>query len=343
MSMRPARSDGTRGNEPAPPHPAARAPRVGYRAPLPVGYARGMPDVLGIGIAAVDELLRVPAFPGPDGKVRVTDWQRACGGLAATALVAAARLGASTAFAGVLGTDDLSDVVDRALRAEGVDTTHAVRLAHAGPGRSIVVVDPFGRRIVYSDPNRTIAAADVAPPPAVVRGARVLLVDHVRVPASVRAATVAHEARIPVVGDLERSDHPGFADLLALVDHLVVPLSFGARLTGVSDPTGILAALRSPGRTTVLTAGSDGAWYQGPGPVDAPVHRAAFGVVAVDTTGCGDAFHGAYAAGLAFGLDLPGRVRLASAVAALAATRLGGQAGLPDRRTVDAFLAARQD
>jgi sugar/nucleoside kinase (ribokinase family) len=302
-----------------------------------------MLDVLGIGIAAVDELLRVPAFPGPDGKVRVTAWERACGGLAATALVAASRLGASAGFAGVLGTDDLSDFVDRALLAEGIDTTHAARLAHAGPGRSIVVVDPDGRRIVYSDPSRTIAASDVAPPPAAVRGARVLLVDHVRVPASVRAATVAHEGRIPVVADLERSDHPRFSDLLALVDHLVVPLSFGARLTGVADPPGILASLRAPERTTVLTAGAEGAWYQGPGPADVPAHREAFAVDVVDTTGCGDAFHGAYAAGLAFGLDLPGRIRLASAVAALAATRLGGQAGLPDRRTVDAFLAARPD
>jgi sulfofructose kinase len=300
-----------------------------------------MLDVLGIGIAAVDELLRVPAFPGPDSKVRVTDWERACGGLAATALVAAARLGASAAFAGVLGTDELSGFVDRALRAEGVDTTHAARLAHAGPGRSIVVVDPGGRRIVYSDPSRTIAGGDVTPPLDVIRGARVLLVDHVRVPASIRAATVAHEVRIPVVGDLERSDHPRFPDLLALVDHLVVPLSFGARLTGASDPPGILASLRAPGRTAVLTAGADGAWSQGPGPAETPVHHEAFAVEAVDTTGCGDAFHGAYAAGLAFGLDLPGRVRLASAVAALTATRLGGQAGLPDRRTVDAFLAGR--
>jgi sugar/nucleoside kinase (ribokinase family) len=300
-----------------------------------------MVDVLGIGIAAVDELIRVPHFPEPDTKVRVLGSERACGGLAATALVAAARLGASTAFAGVLGEGDLSDFVLRSLEAEGVDVSHVVRLPHAGPGRSIIVVDPGGRRIVYSDPSRTIAGSEVAAPPAAVRGARVLLVDHVRVPASVRAARVARAARIPVVGDLERSDHPRFPDLLALVDHLVIPASFGARLTGASDPPGIMSVLRAPGRTTVLTGGADGAWYQGPDDADAPTHVPAFAVRAVDTTGCGDAFHGAYAAGVAFGLDLAARIRLASAVAALTATRLGGQAGLPDRATVDAFLAAQ--
>ena len=43
----------------------------------------------------------------------------------------------------------------------------------------------------------------------------------------------------------------------------------------------------------------------------------------MDTTGCGDVFHGAYAAGLAEGLGLSARVRLASATAAMKATRPG--------------------
>ncbi|MCU0504489.1 MAG: PfkB family carbohydrate kinase [Chloroflexi bacterium] len=300
-----------------------------------------MIDVLGIGIAAVDDMLRVPHFPEPDGKVRVLASVRACGGLTATALVAAARLGVSAAFAGVLGDDDLSDFVARSLRAEGIDISAVVRLHGVGPGHSVIAVDPAGRRVVYSDPSRTLAGAHVAPPPEVVRGARVLLVDHVRVPASIAAAGIAREARIPVVGDLERSDHPRFPDLLDLVDHLVVPLAFGRAVTGVTDPEGILRALRAPGRTSVLTAGAEGGWYLGPEPAAVPTHRRAFAVEAIDTTGCGDAFHGAYAAGLVRGLGLADRVRLASAVAALTATRLGGQAGLPDRATVEGFLASR--
>jgi sulfofructose kinase len=298
-------------------------------------------DVLGIGVAAVDDLVRVPHLPAPDTKVRVTESVRACGGLCATALVAAARLGASVAYAGVVGPDDLSDFVLRSLEAEGIDTSHVDRLPDAGPAHSIIVVDPAGRRTVYSDPRRSIAGADDRPPASVLRDARVLLVDHVRIPASIRAARIARWEGIPVVADIERDDDPRLPELLAAVDHLVVPAAFGERLTGASDPGAILAALRSPGRTTVLTAGADGAWYLGPGEDDRPSHAPAFAVDTLDTTGCGDAFHGAYAAGLAFGLDLAGRVRLASAVAALTATRLGGQAGIPDRAAVEAFLAAR--
>ena len=58
----------------------------------------------------------------------------------------------------------------------------------------------------------------------------------------------------------------------------------------------------------------------------------------MDTTGCGDVFHGAYAAALSEGLDLAARIRLASATAALSATHSGGQAGIPARDTVEAFL-----
>ena len=300
-------------------------------------------DVLGIGIAAVDDLVRVPHFPDPDTKVRVTDAERSLGGLCATALVAAARLGAATAYAGILGTDDLSDFVLRTLDAEGVDTAHVDRVRGAGPGHSIIVVDPAGRRIVYSDPHRTIAGAagtDDRPPAPVIRDARVLLVDHVRVAASIRAARIARWEGIPVVADLERDDDPRFPELLALVDHLVIPVAFAERLTGSDDPADALLALRAPGRSTVLTAGERGAWSLGPGDDDRPTHLPAFAVDAVDTTGCGDAFHGAYAAGLASGMGLADRVRLASAVGAMTATGIG-QSAIPDRATVDAFLAER--
>ncbi len=58
-------------------------------------------------------------------------------------------------------------------------------------------------------------------------------------------------------------------------------------------------------------------------------HQPAFEVNVVDTTGCGDVFHGAYCALLAQGADLATRVRLASRAAALKATQPGGQAGAP--------------
>jgi sulfofructose kinase len=68
---------------------------------------------------------------------------------------------------------------------------------------------------------------------------------------------------------------------------------------------------------------------------------AAFAVRAVDSTGAGDAFHGAFALGLARGMAWPDLLRYASAAGALACTHVGARAGIPDAAAVHALLAAR--
>src|SRR5438067_10401824 len=98
-------------------------------------------DVLGLGCVAVDDLLYVPAYPPPDAKVRVRRRERQCGGLTATALVAAARLGARCAYAGVLGDDEFSHFVLDTFRREDIDVRHVVGHAAARPIHSTIVVD----------------------------------------------------------------------------------------------------------------------------------------------------------------------------------------------------------
>src|SRR5215212_2439199 len=93
-------------------------------------------DVIGLGCAAVDDILYVERYPRADAKVRVLRRERHCGGLTVTALVAAARLGARCAFAGTLGFDDGSEFVLEKMRREGVDVRYAVRREDAGPVRS---------------------------------------------------------------------------------------------------------------------------------------------------------------------------------------------------------------
>jgi sugar/nucleoside kinase (ribokinase family) len=152
-----------------------------------------------------------------------------------------------------------------------------------------------------------------------------------------RAAKVARAAGVAVVADLERDEWPGFAGLLALVDHLIVSRDFAARLTGQADPAAAAEHLwRDDRQSVVVTCGEHGCWCRGrQGPAR---HFPAFRVAAVDTTGCGDVFHGAYAAALARGEGLDERVRFASAAAALKATAYGAQAGIPDRPAVARFL-----
>src|SRR4051794_32293020 len=98
-------------------------------------------DILGLGCVAVDDLLYVASYPAPDTKAPVERRERQCGGLTATALVAAARLGAQCTFAGILGDDELSTFVVNRLAAEGVDVRLIRRRASARPIHSVVIVD----------------------------------------------------------------------------------------------------------------------------------------------------------------------------------------------------------
>jgi len=298
-------------------------------------------DVLGLGCTAVDDLLYVASYPEPDTKVRVRRRERQCGGLTATALVAAARLGARCAFAGVLGTDVGSVFVRDTLERAGVDTRHAVIRPEARPIHSTIIVDEGGRtRTVLFDLGGSSGADPDAPADEPIRASRVLFVDHYGVEGMTRAARIARANGVAVVADFERHEYPGFDQLLELVDHLIVARDFAARLTGENDPATAARKLWSGRRdTVVVTAGDQGSWYVSADRV-APVHQTAFVVPVVDTTGCGDVFHGAYAAALARGLPVAERLRFASAAAALKATRTGAQAGIPDRRAVEAFLAS---
>ena len=300
-------------------------------------------DVLGLGIAAVDDLLYVDAYPAADEKAPVRRRERQCGGLTATALVAAARLGSTCMYAGVLGDDELSAFVIARLAAEGIDLSRLVGRADARPIHSTVIVE-LGRatRTIFYDGNGVVGAPDVSLVADAVRSAKVLFVDPYLVPGMVGAATVARDAGIPVVADFEGDIPSGLATLQALVDHLILSRDFAAKLSGESDPPRAAAALWTDScEVVIVTCGAEGCWYASHPSHGLAVHVPAYPVEAVDTTGCGDVFHGAYASALAQGMELEDRIRLAAAAAALKATRPGGQAGIPRRADIDAFLTDR--
>ena len=296
-------------------------------------------DVLGLGAIAIDELLYVDACPTPDAKVHVRDRRRAFGGQTGTALVAAARMGAKAAYAGSLGTDPESDSALNGMWSEGIAIEHCKRVEGCGPILSTIVVGDGGRtRAILADTRKFRGADPDWPPPGTIRASKVLFVDHWGVDGMLRAARIARESGVPIVADFERNSSPRFAELLALTDHLIVGRSFAGQLTGEGDPAEAVKRLRrGPHAVVIVTDGGDGCWVAGTND-ESPRHVPAFPVRVRDTTGCGDVFHGVYAAALARGEPLMDRILAASAAAAIKAERPGGQEGIPDRETVSNFL-----
>jgi sulfofructose kinase len=278
-------------------------------------------DVLGMGCVAVDEFLYVPEFPQADAKVRAVRGERRCGGLAGGMLQAAARLGARSGYAATLGDDELSRFVVERFQADGISLHYLRRVDGVQPIHCTVVVDTTHatRTIFYSLEGAQGAQTDW-PPAEAIQSSRVLFVDQYGIDGMIRAAKIARAAGIPVVADFENSDWPGFDQLLGLVDHLIVAQSFASKLTNETDPARACLSLHG-GRaetTVVVTVGSKGCWYCS-GAAPGVMHHLAFPVEVLDSTGCGDAFHGAYATALAKGAALEERVRFASAAGALKA------------------------
>lgn len=284
-------------------------------------------DVLGFGALAIDDIVYVDR-PLADGKGKVTERAADHGGNVATALVAVARLGGRAAYIGWLGHPP-GDIGGAELEREGVDTAHAPRSEAAAPIRSVIFVGPDGDRfIAYDDEVLHGTAPDL--PDAVLEQAPVLLIDGY----AIHSEAVVARARglgLSIVADIEWTKGPASERILALADHLVLPIAFGRSHTGLDDPYGILNALWSPDRAAVvLTDGDRGSYVRQRGD---PLcwHVPAFRVQATDTTGAGDCFHGAYALALSEGKTPLDCVVFAGAAAAISVTVHGGRKGLPDR------------
>jgi sulfofructose kinase len=129
----------------------------------------------------------------------------------------------------------------------------------------------------------------------------------------------------------------GVEKLVPHTTHLVASERFPRAFTGIEDLGPAAEKILGMGpEVVVVTLGAggcfvidkDGRRFEQPG----------FEVRAVDTTGAGDVFHGAYVRGLLEGWDLPRVIEFACAVAAIKCTKPGGREGIPSMAEAMAFL-----
>ena len=122
------------------------------------------------------------------------------------------------------------------------------------------------------------------------------------------------------------------AELLQLTDWLIPNETEFRELHG-SLPTSddVLKSFR-PGKSSIVTLGSEGAVYISP---QGELHRvSAPKVTAVDTTGAGDSFVGSFAYSLASGKDPIAAMSFGIKVASLSVTRKGAQSSYPDQAEI---------
>lgn len=291
------------------------------------------PVVAGCGAIAVDKIL-VLDRDFHVGKGRILRREVAHGGNIATALAAAGTLGGNGRWLGYLSSGEQWAFVREDLVSHGIDISAAEPSSWA-PIRSTILVQPGGDRFIAFDDQTLIGAA---PGTDVTRldGADVLLVDTYAAANGLPLVDRAAALGIPVVVDLERADDENARLLLQRAQHLVIPLEAARSIVGDQAPHVLVEQLWNTTRhAVVITDGANGAWFK---TEDDAGRVPAFVVDVIDTSGCGDVFHGAYALAIASGETVRAAVRFASAAAAVCATGIGGRGHLPTATDVQSLL-----
>lgn len=276
-----------------------------------------MIDVAVVGSLHLDIMVAAPRLPGRDETLIGSAWHYKCGGKGGNQAVAAARFGAHTAFGGQTGEDDFGERLRANLREAGVDVTHVGIDAAQGSGMSVAISEAAGEygAVVVSGANLTINAKELPTRWASLWQATVLLLQN-EIPEAVSLMAArqarANGARVILNAAPARAMS---ADLLDLVDVLVVNRVEAEMLSGLSDPAEALAALHAPKRDVVLTRGGEGliAMNRDGSRFAIP----ALPVKMISSHGAGDCFCGALATRLAAGDDLMTACTFASTAAGL--------------------------
>jgi len=298
-----------------------------------------MAKILVVGSINMDLVVRVPHAPNPGETVLGGDFETYQGGKGANQAVAASRMGGEVTMVGRVGNDDFGDTLIQGLVENNIKTTYVIKDSEAPSGVAMIAVASNGENIIVvaSGANHKVSVEDVNNTRALMREADILLLQ-LESPLEIVTAAVelAKAYDVPVILNPAPAQELS-KQLLAQIDYLTPNQPELEMLTGQKDIDASIKKIKKWGvKNLIITLGHNGTRVITAG---MDKHFPAFEVTAVDTTAAGDAFNGALAVALAEGKSLVDAVRLAMAAGALSVTKRGAQPSLPERESVDSFLA----
>jgi ribokinase len=297
-------------------------------------------EIIGLGYASLDYLALLPRIP-MDDKVEIIKNLIQGGGPAATAIVAASRLGAQTGFIGAVGDDERGRNIITEFQAESVDTRGIViQKSVASPAAYCWIDEKTGQRSIAwthgSVKPLQLEEIDIEQ----IRNARAIHLDGHQTQAAIFAAEIARKYGVTVSLDAGTMV-PDIDHLVELADIVIASEAFAVKFTGERDIKTAVKKIFAHGQTKFagVTMGNKGSiGFDG----QQDYFQRVFPVKVVDTTGAGDVFHGAFIYQHVKGSDWQTCMRFASAVAAIKCMKLGGRSGIPTLQTVERFISMEQ-
>ena len=294
-------------------------------------------DLVGIGASTMDYLVKAPSFPLGREVHEALASARDGGGPVSTALCAASRLGARTAMLDVIGQDRIGEDILADFDRYGVDTQGIdVLVGYQSGCAHILVNGQTGDRAIYFEKSTAPELTHLSEAhKRYIQETAVLHINGRHRDVLLEAIAYAHSVGTLVSLDGGADRYSPFLDQVASqTDICIVALDFGEKYAGTSDLAQICRYIRQRGsRIAGVTAGARGSYVIGPDGTEYAIPAYPVQEV-IDSTGCGDSYHGAFLYAFTHGYDVATCGKIASLVGSMNTQTLGGRSGLPSLKEV---------
>ncbi|MEC0205221.1 ribokinase [Paenibacillus lautus] len=292
-----------------------------------------MAKIVVIGSASMDLVVTSTKRPGAGETVLGDSFKTVPGGKGANQAVAAARLGAEVTMIGCVGDDSFGETILSNLKSNGVITNHVEPVTGMESGTAhIILAEGDNSIVVVKAANDRITPDYVEQAAAVIKAADIVLIQQ-EIPEEtvVRVSELCANYQVPLM--LNPAPARPVPSVVIERAAYITPNEHEAAILFGDEPLGDV--LRRYPNKLIVTEGKRGVrYFDGNEEVVVPGYK----VDAVDTTGAGDTFNGAFAVALSEGMSIADSLRFANRAASLSVMKFGAQGGMPSRLEVEGSL-----
>lgn len=283
-------------------------------------------NVLCIGQSAYDITYKVEEDLVENKKYRIYEKIECMGGPATNAAYLNALWGNKSFLISRVGNDFFGKEIVDELNKVGVNTSYMNKNEEETSVSTIISNVKNGNRTIFNCPLKNNLNEFEYP-----LDIDTILVDGHEKDASMKAIELYPNAKV-IIDAGTYKEH--LVDLIERVDYLICSEDFAKQYTKIEGEyleekvaKEVFSKLRNLNkRNIVVTLGEKGLIYEKDGKIN---HMPAFKVKAIDTTGAGDIFHGAFAYCLANRYSFEECLKIASMASAISVETMGGQISIP--------------
>ena len=306
--------------------------------------------ILGIGVCTLDVLTRVRSFPEKESVEEAESSQLMGGGPVPTALAAASKLGVQVAMMDTLGDDWQSETIIDELNRLGINCDNIIIEPDSKASlASVLIRKSDGARAIRFVKSTSNPISKVLITKDLISGYDIIHCNGRHLDACLEAGSICQSLGSGTLLSFDGGAGRFRTELLPLlkkVDIGIVAKDFALKLSSQNEINSELwDSLHNafPRASTLgITDGDRGSWIQENG--GNIFHQPAYQIAEImDTTGCGDVYHGAFLSGYLKGGSLKENAKNASAAGALHAKKVGGRGNLCDENKIKDFLRSAEE